>query len=110
MQRGRAKTKLWTAWVLSMAAVMRLLLGLCLFFSLYSAVLPTRISVSISSKGNPDFVVSVEDEVWFRSGVLGIRELNTWWSTEHSNQYSMQLSDYAQEAGMDPIGPFVKHR
>ena len=88
----------------------RRFLGFCLFFSLYYAVLPTTINVSISESGSADFVVSVDDEVWFRSGVVGIRELNTWWSTEHPYDYSLQQSDYVEEAGKDPIGPFVKHR
>ena len=54
------------------------------------------------------FNIYVEGELWFRSGVLGVRHQGMWWSNEHKDAYTLQVEDSDGKVvnGRDSIGEY----
>ena len=83
---------------------------LFVFFSLLPVILAEKdVSVRFESE-SPSFKVYVDDNEWLRSGIFKIRYGGKWWSSESVDEYSLVLSDHAEEAGADSIGAFYKQR
>ena len=79
---------------------------LCLMLSL-SLLCSGRKDVQVAfEENNYSFKVYIEGDLWFRSGVLGIRHEGTWWSSEHVNKYSLKAIEEKRVRGRDSIGKY----
>ena len=88
-------------------SLLQTLLCLCCLQS----VQPTDIHLEVSDSSSAEFKLYVDGKEWFRSGVLGVRHKDVWWSSEHTDAaHSLIVSEYAKEEGSDLIGDFSKHK
>ncbi len=86
---------------------LELTLSLCLLLSLcpLSSAQRKDVQVGFDDDGYT-FNVYIDGEVWFHSGVLGIRHQGKWWSDEHTDTYSLRVTEGRPTMGSDSIGEY----
>ena len=86
-----------------------LLCSLLCLCSLSQAAEDTDIDLGLN-EGGPEFKIFVDGETWFRSGQLGVRHKDVWWSSENTDNYILKFGNYDTTGGEDFMGTYVKHR